>query len=251
MAGVLGGGLIDLHAHWVPGIDDGARTVDEGVAMLRAMKALGFALSTATPHMRPGMFENDKSRIEAAYAAVVAALPSDVPATQLASEHFFDDTVYGRLLAGEAVPYPRPADAPANPRAKRSILVEFSTQGFPVRLDHRLVDLGRKGLRMTVAHPERYRPVWENDSVLDPLLDNGAYLLLDVCALVGKYGAAAEKAARKLLEDEAYEAACTDAHRPADLDECAKAFEALVAAVGAGEARRLFVDGPRRILVAG
>ena len=114
------------------------------------------------------------------------------------------------------------------------MLVELPPQAFPPRLERRFFDLSRAGLRPVLAHPERYQPVWKDDRCLDPLLDAGACLLLDVCALVGKYGRASQKAAEKLLDDEAYEAACSDAHRPEDTDVVA---EAIAAAHEAGRSR--------------
>jgi protein-tyrosine phosphatase len=99
-----------------------------------------------------------------------------------------------------------------------------------------------------LAHPERYEPVWKDDRCLDPLLDAGAHLLLDVCALVGKYGRAPQRAAEKLLEDDAYEAACSDAHKPRDVEDVVRAIARLEQLAGAEEARRLLSEGPRGIL---
>jgi protein-tyrosine phosphatase len=53
---------------------------------------------------------------------------------------------------------------------------------------------------------------------------------------------------KKLLEEDAYEAACSDAHRPGDVDIVAKAIERLEGMVGMEEAHRLLSDGPRGIL---
>jgi protein-tyrosine phosphatase len=119
---------------------------------------------------------------------------------------------------------------------------------FPVRIASRFFDLRARGLVPVLAHPERYEPVWRDDSCLDPLLDAGAHLLLDVCALVGKYGRAPERAACKLLEEDSYEAACSDAHKPADVDITARAIDRLEELVGSEEATRLLGDGPRAIL---
>ena len=69
-----------------------------------------------------------------------------------------------------------------------------------------------------------------------------------MCSLVGKYGRAPQKAAEKLLEDDAYEAACSDAHKPRDVEIVVQAIERLEALVGAEEAKRLLSDGPRGIL---
>ncbi|MBX3262847.1 MAG: protein tyrosine phosphatase [Labilithrix sp.] len=247
-------GFVDLHCHWIAGIDDGVRTPDEGVDLLRRLRAAGFELVVATPHMRPAMFDNDRRALELAFAAMCPRLVGreDLPEVHLASEHFLDDVVFGRLVKGQGLPYPdlgaAGGEAASGARRARGVLVELSPQGFPTHVQRRFFDLGRAGLRPVLAHPERYQPVWKDDACLDPLLDAGACLLLDVCALVGKYGRASRKAAEKLLDEEAYEAACSDAHRPADADVVVEAIEALEKRVGRAETTRLLRDGPRGIL---
>lgn len=240
-----------MHCHWLAGIDDGVKTPEDGLELLRGLHAAGFDLVVATPHMRPGMFENDKRALEHAFAAMCPRLvgQTGLPDVHLSSEHFFDDVVFGRLVKGQGLPYPDlgPGGG-ASARPVRGVLVELSPQSFPAQLPHRFFDLRRAGLRPVLAHPERYQPVWKDDSCLDPLLDAGACLLLDVCALVGKYGRASQKAAEKLLDEEAYEAACSDAHRPADAAVVVEAIHALTKRVGAAEAQRLLRDGPRGIL---
>jgi protein-tyrosine phosphatase len=208
--------------------------------------------------MRPGLFDNERADLERAYEAMrphlaaARAQGAALPDVYLSSEHYVDDVVWGRLTRGEALPYPAldgalpTANEPT--RRQRAALVEFHSQAFPLRIAERLVDLRRCGLRVVVAHPERYRPVWDDDSCLDPLLDAGAVLLLDVCALVGKYGRRAQAAAEKLLAEEAYEAACSDAHRPSDIAEVGRALARLEALAGAKEAFRLLAEGPGALL---
>jgi len=259
-------GFIDLHCHWVAAIDDGVRAPAAGIALLRGLHELGFSTVMATPHMRPGMFDNDQASLSRAFDAMSAPLAEaraegPLPAVHLASEHFFDDVVFGRLVRGEALPYgglrrrQRLQGSPVSgrdgatpPPRLAAVLVEFGTGAFPVQAQHRFFDLRRAGLVPVLAHPERYEPVWRDDTCLDPLLDAGAHLLLDVCALVGKYGQKPQRAAEKLLEEDAYEAACSDAHRPGDVDIVAKAIDRLEALVGVEEAHRLLADGPRGIL---
>ncbi len=245
-------GLVDLHCHWIASIDDGAKTPADGVAMLAALAEVGYSTVVATPHMRPGMFDNDAASLTRAYEAMqphlaaASAAGTALPRVHLSSEHYFDDVVFGRLLRDEALPYP--GELRAEPSRPRSALVEFSVQSFPLRLADRLVDLKRAGTRIVVAHPERYRPVWADDTCLDPLLDAGARLLLDVCALVGKYGRASQRAAEKLLEEDAYDAACSDAHAPADVAVVRRSIARLVELVGEPEAFRLLAEGPDAIL---
>src|ERR1035438_7765372 len=132
-------GFVDLHCHWVAAIDDGARTPDEGLLMLQKLFEIGFDEVVATPHMRPGMFDNDRAGLERAFGAMqqtLSATLSPLPAVHLASEHFFDDVVFGRLMRGEALPYP----------GGKTVLVEFGATTFPLRVQHRMFDLRRIGL---------------------------------------------------------------------------------------------------------
>src|SRR5678815_1838742 len=94
-------GFIDLHSHWVAAIDDGARTPADSIALLRALFEAGFSTVVATPHMRPGMFDNTADDLRRAFERTRAALPGEgLPALCLASEHFFDDVVFDRIVGG-------------------------------------------------------------------------------------------------------------------------------------------------------
>ncbi|NUP05004.1 MAG: protein tyrosine phosphatase [Polyangiaceae bacterium] len=238
-------GYIDLHSHWVAGIDDGARTPDDGYALLTALRKAGFEHVVATPHMRPGMFDNARETILRAFGdtaraiGVDAARPaSELPTVSLSSEHFFDDVVYERLMSGTGVVYP----------GGHAVLIELSVTAFPARLQHRLYDLRKKNLTPVIAHPERYEPVWRDIRVLDPLLDAGAVLLMDVAALEGKYGRAPRKAAEALLGEGYYYAACSDAHRATDVEEVAEGIQLLFKRAGEEEATFLLREGPKHIL---
>lgn len=233
-------GYIDLHCHWVAGIDDGARSTAESIAMLRALREVGFDRVCATPHMRPGMFDNTAAELAVAFEATSRALEAvgELPERMLSSEHWFDDIVFQRLTEGRALPYP----------GGHAALVEVPPRAFPARLANRLADLKRCGLRPVLAHPERYEPVWDDHHVLDALLDCGTVLLLDVAALAGKYGRAPRRAAETLLDEGYYYAACSDAHRPADVDEVARGIERLIERIGGEEATFLLREGPLHIL---
>ena len=262
-------GFIDLHCHWVADIDDGVRSAEAGIELLRRLARVGFSVVVATPHMRPGMFENDQAALREAFAAMRAPLDAaraegPLPEVHLSSEHFFDDVVFERIRRGEGLPYPSfaaaPAPAAAPPKggmpawtpptkaAKRGVLVEFAPERFPFHAHNRFFDLHRAGLIPVVAHPERYAPVWKDTGSLAPFVEAGAYLLLDVCSLVGKYGRAAQRASEKLLEEGAYIAACSDAHKPEDVDVVEEAIGRLVKMVGDDGANELLSAGPRRIL---
>lgn len=233
-------GYIDLHSHYVVGIDDGVKSHAESRALLEGLARAGFSRAVATPHMRPGMFDNLRADLESAYARTLEGLGdlSGLPELALASEHYFDDVVFERLLGGDALPYP----------GGRAVLVELPPRGFPARLPQRLLDLKRRGIVPVIAHPERYEPVWKDAEVLEALLDVGAVLQLDVAALEGKYGRAPKKAAEALLEEGYYHLASSDAHKPSDVDAVRRGIDRLFERAGDEEARFLLIEGPLELL---
>jgi len=241
-------GFVDLHCHYLPAIDDGARSEDEGLAMLRALFEVGFDHVVATPHMRPALWDNRAPHLREVYAGMVerierekAASPGKkvLPDTTLAAEHFFDDIVYGLMVGAQGLPY----------TAGRSILVEFAYESLPVQIEARFFDLRRKRLRPIVAHPERYEPFWRKpQKAAETMRRAGGVLLLDIAALDGKYGSKAQRTAEELVEEGAYYAACSDAHRPEDAIAVGKSITRLEKMMGKEEVTRLLTTGPREIL---
>ncbi|MGZ3454421.1 MAG: tyrosine-protein phosphatase [Polyangiales bacterium] len=237
-------GFVDLHCHYVPGVDDGVRTVDDAIALLRGLRAIGFDHVVATPHMRPSMFDNEAAGLEAAFAGLEDRLLREegLPTRSLSAEHFFDEVVYMRLLQKKGLPYGA---------KKRSALVEFSYEQLPVSLHSRFFDLRRNLLRPVVAHPERYSPFHENpQKAQEAMRKAGGVLLLDIASVEGKYGERARRTSEALLEQRAYYAACSDAHRPEDAETVGRAIERVERTMGKAEVERLLKTGPERILAA-
>lgn len=238
-------GFIDLHCHCIPAVDDGVRSLDESLALLRALRGIGFDTVVATPHMRPALWDNLAAPLRGAFQPVRDAVQAGrdrgdaLPSVELSAEHYLDDITYGRLLKGEGLPY----------RAGRSLLIEFAYEALPVNLPARFFDLRMKRLRPVVAHPERYEPFWKKPgAAAQSMRKAGAVLLLDVAALVGKYGRKAMHTAEVLVEAGAYYAACTDSHRPEDVPAMAEAIAKLRASAGEEEIDRMLRRGPKEIL---
>lgn len=232
-------GFVDLHSHYVPGIDDGVRDVNEGVALLKELRRIGFERVIATPHMRPSLFDNQREDLERAFEALQPHFDQPgLPETALSSEHYFDDVVYQRLLEGRGLPYP----------GGKAVLLEFYEIDFPPMIDRCFSELRRRGLLPVIAHPERYRCLWSSTDALERLVDGGAAALLDTAALVGKYGRKPQEAAEAILELGLYHAACSDAHRPGDAAQVERGMRRIEELYGPDELQFLFADGPRALL---
>jgi protein-tyrosine phosphatase len=232
--------FIDLHCHYVPAIDDGAKTIEDSVLIVEGLAKIGFRKIVATPHMRPGLFDNSATAIINAFNAVAPTLKAlpNCPEIAVSSEHYFDDVVYTRILAGQAVPYP----------GGHAILCEFYETDFPYSIDQRLADISRRGMTPVIAHPERYQPIAKNPEILERLLDVGAVALLDLMSVLGKYGKRAQRTAIALLERELYFAACSDTHRLEDVEKVEKSIAWLSAHFGEQAVTALLVEGPVSIL---
>ena len=232
-------GYVDLHSHYIPGVDDGVRTLDESLRLLRGLKALGFEVVVATPHIRTAMFENRKPALQKAFAELISLVdPTTVPKLSLGAEHYFDDVFFGLLEKDEVLPY----------RANKSILVEFRYEAWPMNLEQRIFKIEIAGYMPVIAHPERYHALFSRTDSLDPLLDAGCATLLDTMSLMGRYGEQPRRAAERMLEEGAYDAACSDAHRPDDVDVMARGIERLKKLVGKEEADALLGTRARQIL---
>lgn len=233
-------GLCDLHCHYLPAIDDGVRTLEEGIELCRGLRALGYDTVIATPHIRSGMFDNRKADLVQTYDNFVRAAASHdgMPLTGLAAEHFCDDIFFELFERGETLPYP----------GGHAALIEFPPERIPLRIEDRFFHMRVRGVRPVIAHPERYTPAFRSSEPIANLVDRGALALLDVMSLTGKYGRKAEQAAERMLEDGLYYAACSDTHKPADLEHLQRSIERLSVLVGADEAQELLGEHPKLIL---
>lgn len=232
-------GYVDLHSHYVPGVDDGVTSIEEGRELCLGLASLGFSRIVATPHMRTAMFDNRAPGLRQAFAEFEAATADTpgMPQTGLAAEHFCDDVVLSLLGSGEGLPYP----------GGHAALLEFPA-AFPLGIEQKFFELQVKGLRPVLAHPERYRPLFRDSEAVQRMRDMGVALQLDVMSLVGKYGRAPRRAAERMLEEQLYFLACSDCHRPGDVPTVGKAIERLRALAGQPEADRLLGDNPRSLL---
>lgn len=231
---------VDMHCHYLPSVDDGARSEQDARLMLSGLKALGFGTVIATPHMRPGLFDNDALGLTAAFRNLRRSLGESaaLPSLELSAEHYFDDVVFSRIRSSSALPYP----------GGRAILLEFYDIDFPYAIDRHLAELCRAGMTPIIAHPERYQPIAKSPEILERLLDLGAAALLDIGAVVGKYGRQTRRTAEHLLERGLYAAACSDAHRPEDLSAVASGIDWIVRKYEMTEVIQLLSTGPRMLL---
>ncbi|HJZ83573.1 MAG TPA: CpsB/CapC family capsule biosynthesis tyrosine phosphatase [Polyangia bacterium] len=226
--------FVDLHSHVLPGIDDGARDLEQSGHMLRLLAAVGFSEVCATPHQKAVQFLPSAAQIEAAYAA---ARTLGGPNLLLGAENFWDDVFFERAQRRAIPSY----------TGGKAFLVEIPPQLVPPRFEDSLFAERARGLLPVLAHPERYAELCAD---LDRMAQVGktAALVVDLGALDGAHGWRESRAARKLVSEGLAHAVASDVHAPDDVQRAAAGIAWLRRKLGEAAVRRLLEDHPRRIL---
>lgn len=233
-------GYVDLHCHYLPAVDDGVPDAQQGYALCRALREVGYTTVVATPHIRTAMFDNRAPALREVYERFAADAQDDaaMPTLGLAAEHFCDDVFWDLFERRETLPYP----------GGRAMLIELPPDRLPLGLADRFFRMQVRGVRPVIAHPERYNPLFRTTEPIGAFLDAGVLAQLDVMSLVGRYGRAPQRAAERMLEQGAYHLASSDCHRVEHVDLVVQSIERLRALIGDEGAQRLLADNPRALL---
>ncbi|WP_257457321.1 tyrosine-protein phosphatase [Archangium lipolyticum] len=233
-------GLCDLHCHLVPGVDDGARTLEDALEMARALVDLGFTTVAPSPHARPEYPSHSREIVEARLVELREALEREGVKLTLGTnaENFLDEA----FLRGLGTPEARLLGA------GKYVLVELPYTSPVPALTDILFRIRLKGVTPLLAHPERCLE-FERPGRAAEAVRTGALLQLDVGALTGRYGGTAKKLARAFLEDGLYAVGATDLHGPVGAREwVGKALAELRSRVGERAFTRLMATSPARLL---
>jgi protein-tyrosine phosphatase len=234
------GGLVDLHGHVLPGLDDGPPSAEESRAMLDRLAALGYARVAATPHWNHSGFPTparaEVARLAAeANAARNGAPPVVVPAAEIA----FDERFFAALAADEL---PR-----LGPGAAYLLELSALPGALPLGFEESVFRLATKGVTLVLAHVERVPDLRRDRRPISELRRAGALLQVDLVSLAGKHGRTARQHGWGLVESGSADVVATDAHSARDLRLVGEALGEL-AAFDAAEAVRLAAGNPGAIL---
>lgn len=233
--------MIDLHCHLLPGIDDGAPDLRTALAMARAAVADGIRVVACTPHIYPGLYENDTDGIRNALATFAAQLHRRGIALQLvigADVHLAPD-LSARIQAGRVPTL----------HGSRYLLLEPPHHVAPPRFETSVFALMLSGYVPVITHPERLTWIEQHYPVFQRLAERGAWMQVTAGALTGRFGKRPRYWGERLLDEGRVHLLATDAHDAEQrAPRLAEGRDAAALRVGDAEAQRLVMDRPQAIL---
>lgn len=233
--------MIDLHAHILPGLDDGAANLDVAVAMARLAAADGVTTIVATPHSGEGQPGLERQTLTAHVRELQTALDRE--------------GVTVSLVAGmEVYLVPDSAAQAAEGRLlclgdSRYILVELPLFELPPYTEQALFELQVKGFAPILAHPERNAVLTHEPERLVPLVERGVLVQVTAGSLLGAFGRQVQESAVLLLERRLAHVIASDAHNASSrAPVLSAAVEAAAGVVGREAALAMVISLPRAIL---
>lgn len=193
-------GFTDFHSHILPGVDDGIRTMENALAVLKAYEELGFKKVWLTPHIMED-FPNETERLRERFKELKEAWQGNVE-IELGAENMLDNMFEERLANKDFLPIGENKD---------HLLVETSYYTPPYAMEEMLEGAMKKGYNLILAHPERYRYMEEKD--YRRWKEKGFLFQMNLLSLVGAYGETARKKAEWLLDHDMIDMFGTDVHK--------------------------------------
>lgn len=233
--------MIDLHCHILPGIDDGAKTLDESLAMARIAVDDGIHTLACTPHIYPGMYLNDGPGIAQHCARLQAELDRHGIALKLvvgADVHLVPGLIDG--LQSGRVP---------TLHGSRYFLLEPSHTTPPPQLEASVLKLVVAGYTPIITHPERLSWVESHYPVFLRLIARGAWMQVTAGALTGVFGKRARYWGERFIGEGHTHLLATDAHSTGRrLPRLTEGLAVARRLVGDHEASRLVTERPAAVL---
>ncbi len=205
-------GFVDVHSHVVPSGDDGAVSIEEGLALCRHAHEAGTDVLFATPHAHApwDTFPRTPERDET-YAAAFPVMQREVATWGLDLRRGFE--VYPTVIEGETV-------EEYVLEGTRGVLIEFPGSWLHLGDAIEIVTeagtvVEAAGLVPVLAHPERCRAVAENPGCVRALAERDWLLCANAPSFLGLHGATAERTAWALLDAGQIALVASDGHTPA------------------------------------
>lgn len=199
----------DVHSHLIPGIDDGAKTMEDSIGLIKRFIALGYKKVITTPHIMSDLYPNSEEDILAGLEKLKAEVKSQNLEIEIeaAAEYLVDHDFEKSIGKKDLLTF-----------GNRYILIELSFVEAPANLDRVIFELQLEGYKPVLAHAERYPYYHDNLEKLRALHNKGVILQLNINSLTGHYSLDVMQCAERLIRQKLIRLVGSDCHHMGHLD---------------------------------
>lgn len=230
--------MIDIHCHVLYGVDDGAKTIEESVAMIEDARKQGVLAMILTPHYRHGMFAYPKEKIDEHFQKLQPYANALGMRLALGTEYHVNSHIVEALDSGRCHTL----------AGTRYVLSEYSHDTEYSYMYQMTQELILHGYVPVFAHAERYQALADRSAAAE-LRNLGAWITVNADAVLGLEGMGPKKYCRKLLKEGLIDVIASDSHgikkRVSHMQQC---YELVEKKFTKAYADQLFSENPVKIL---
>lgn len=232
--------LIDLHAHILPGLDDGAKTFNEAIEIVQKEASEGVKKIVTLCHYEPLDNQPSKNEIYEVFLRLRKYLEEySIPIEIFpASEAYFESNIVNNFKNGKLLTI---ADR------RKHFFLELPLRTFPQIIYKVIFECKTIGLTPIIPHPERHPELMNNLEKIADLIERGALIQISADSLLGFFGRKIKKTAREIILSGQAHVLASDIHRKLWNPSLALAYEEARALIG-NEAEKLVKNNPQKII---
>lgn len=207
--------MVDLHSHLIPGIDDGAKNLEESVELARYFTELGFKKIITTPHVMMDYYRNTPSIIREGLQSLTSELKRqniDL-IVEAAAEYYLDETLEETLAEKDIMTI-----------NGEYILFEFPFLSKPPNYREVVFQIQTLGFKPLLAHPERYPFFYNHFDDYEDLKELGCFFQLNTVSLTGYYNKEVKRIGEKLIDADMIDFIGSDMHKVRHAEQLRKAL---------------------------
>ena len=193
-------GFIDIHSHILPGIDDGAKNIEESIKIIQGMREMGFVKAIATPHTYPGLYNNTKNSIKKSFDKLnkikIDGIKLEYASEYMIGNYFLPLIQEKKLLCLK----------------DNFVLIEMNYLSLPENIYSIIFELKVNNYIPILAHPERYVYLQNNFKEFIKLKKFGCLFQMNLLSVNGTYGKLVNSISEKLLKNNLVDFVGSDIH---------------------------------------
>lgn len=206
--------LVDIHSHFLPGLDDGVKSMEETLYILKIFQNLGYKKVITTPHVMSDHYPNSDSDILGKLEETKDFINKHDLNIELdaAAEYYLDENLLTRLSKEDKL----------LTFGDNYLLFETSFMSKPAFLEEAIFTMNAQGYQPILAHPERYNYLYGDNKLLAKLKDMSLLFQMNMLSMTGFYSVETKRFALKLLKDNMIDFVGSDCHSAYQADEILK-----------------------------